>query len=205
MAIDADITIITRAEAKAFLKIPVATTSEDDTIDFLVDAANELVHTYTGRKFVSTTYTEHYDGTGASKLILKEYPVVSITSVHSDSNRDFGADSLLSADDYIIDKKSGILTLWNGESHFSSGVRNVKVVYVAGYAAGDMPYDLKHAAKLIVATIYRRQFQDQRFGLLSETVGERTMTYANEDIPKMAAMILNRYRRMGQASYGHTA
>jgi len=42
------------------------------------DSVEEWVKSYCGRTFESTAYKERYDGSGSNKLILKQYPVVSI-------------------------------------------------------------------------------------------------------------------------------
>jgi hypothetical protein len=42
------------------------------------DAVEEWLQSYCGRTFGSTVYKERYDGSGSNKLILNQYPVISI-------------------------------------------------------------------------------------------------------------------------------
>ena len=48
-------------------------------IDSLIDRASDLINRYCGRVFVSTTYTnEQYLGSGSSRLILDQYPIIRV-------------------------------------------------------------------------------------------------------------------------------
>ena len=202
MAVDTSIALITLAQAKAFLKIPNGTTAEDVIISDLVNNASQQAAQYCGRRFVSETYTEYYDGDGSDKLIVKNYPIISVTSLHDDTNRLFQSYSEIDVSaNVLLESGAGIVRLWNEYSAFSKGKANIKIVYVAGYTT--IPYSLQHAALLIVMYTYKRQYQDQRIGLQSETIGDRNMTYSNEDIPKAAKTILDTYKSMGAATHGY--
>lgn len=197
MSADATVDLITKAQAKAFLKITAS--SEDDIIDTLIHGASQAVVGFCGRDFVQATYTEYYDGSGNEKLILKNYPIVSVSSVNIDTTRQWGAASAVTvATDLIVGNDSGIIELWNNWRSFGCGKKTVRVVYSAGYAS--IPYDVQQACLLTVMYWYKRHYQDQRIGLQSETIGERNMTYSNEDLPKTAKLMLSGYVKRGWGS-----
>lgn len=123
--------------------------------------------------FYAKTFTDYLCGKGDSTLILKESPVLSVTSVYLDDSAYFGdaagafaADTLLtSGEDYALDKARGFLirigTTWPNinergvgllASGVSDGVGNVKVTYTPGYAEG-VPYDIQQAAGNLVAEL----------------------------------------------------
>jgi uncharacterized phiE125 gp8 family phage protein len=200
MAQDSTIQVLAQSALKTFLKISGAT--EDALLDSICDRTNALIKSYIGRNLVSQTYTEYYDGNGSAKLLLRNYPVVSLTSLHVDTLRAFGSVSeIVIADNVLLENNAGIIRLWNQGGVFLRGRANVKVVYVAGYAT--MPYDLVDAAILIASHSYKRHYQDQRIGLQSETIGDRTMTYSSEAIPAKAKLILDKYKRVSGGDYGY--
>jgi|ERR1044071_1695302 hypothetical protein len=202
MSVDATVALISLAQAKTFLKIPNATTSEDSFLESLINNVSSLASRYCARTFVSTAFTEYYDGDGSDKLYLRNYPIVSIANLYDDLLRTFGADSAIDiTNDVLIHAGAGIVQLWNNESAFAKGKANIKIVYNAGYAS--IPYDLQHATLLMVLFAYKRQYQDQRIGIQSETIGDRTTTFSNDDIPNEAQLILDRYVRRGVASVGY--
>lgn len=204
MSLDAAIALATVAEAKVVLKIPSGTTSEDTVLEDLINRASAHANKHTGRQLLLARFTEFYDGDGSDELMLNNYPVGTLTSVHDDPLRDFAAGSLLVVDDdYILDAAAGIISAMSGHPAFLKGKATVKVVYTAGYALASVPHDLKEAVLMMVQHHYKRMYQDQRIGLASESIGDQTFTYSEEAIPKKAKATLDRYRRKSSGSYGH--
>ena len=98
-------TSTTDADAKAYLG--------------LLTAAEAAVRRICGRQFTRNTYTEYLDGSGTQAIMLRETPVVSITSVNLDTagfygqgtNSPFGSSTaLVAGDDYFlrIDDPTGV-------------------------------------------------------------------------------------------------
>jgi hypothetical protein len=56
-------------------------TSVDSLLSTLITAASDAIAKYCRRDFVSATYDELYSGNGDRKLMLREYPVISVQSV----------------------------------------------------------------------------------------------------------------------------
>ncbi len=71
--------LITNARAKT--NIPSATSNDDATIDSLITSVSRAIERYCRRDFVSTTYDELYSGLGERRLVLRQYPLLSVQSV----------------------------------------------------------------------------------------------------------------------------
>jgi len=100
-----------------------------------------------------TQYTEFYDGTGSSLLILRKRPIVALISIsytNMDSNLYYLTPSAIQviADEGILKAKAN----FNESTYipiFYRGQKNVKVIYQAGYA--DYPGDVFDAVTMILA------------------------------------------------------
>lgn len=158
--------LCTAAEVRAY--DPSFQSAEDSRIDLVIAAVGGVFAQVCGYPPASagatptmedTTYTV-YTSRGAARvcrldgdtLLLPVSPVVSITSIHDDSDRDYAAGDLVDSGDYDFDGTSGEVLLRPTRSHgaFSAAVAALKVVFVAGYAT--VPDDLKHMA--IVQTLH---------------------------------------------------
>jgi uncharacterized phiE125 gp8 family phage protein len=205
MSVDSTIALVTLAQARLALKVPAATVDavQDAALEDMINRASAFANKWTGRWLLLKSYTEYYDGDGGNSLMLKNYPVDTLTSVHDDPLRVFGASTLIAASDYILDAAGGIIRLWNNAVTFLQGRANIKVVYTAGYPLASVPYDIQEAVLMIVQHQYKRVYQDQRIGLASETIGDHTMQYTDDAIPKKAKEVLERYRLKHSANYGH--
>lgn len=181
---------ITKAEVKSF--IGETTTDNDDFIDELISRVEALVETdKCERHLGSSVFTQYYDGDGTNKLLLDEYPIISVTSVHDDDDRVYGADTLIDADDIVSYEEDGVLLYDNGT--FSVGNKNIKVVYQAGI--DPIPNDLKHALiQYVAAQFIIAKTEVNAFRSSGDGSGE------SEDKPtklmKEADKIFQKYRRI---------
>lgn len=80
--------LLTLSEAKAFLNI--TDTSEDVWLTALLRASDQIIKSYCGLEFERATYTEFLSGNFTKELVLRETPVISVTSVHLDNEGHFG-------------------------------------------------------------------------------------------------------------------
>ena len=132
--------LVTKAEYKAYLGI--TSTNSDSEIDFLIPKVSDLVKTYCRRTFIDfydEAKTEYFDG-GFKKIILKESPVVSVSSVNY--SEDFGNTytALTKFTDWIL-RDDYILSL--NPNGFAEVLNGYSVTYYAGY--DEVPGDLKLA------------------------------------------------------------
>lgn len=66
---------------RARVNLPNAPASDDTAIDYLISAASRAIQKYCQRDFVSTSYDELYNGNGDRRLVLRQYPLLSVQSV----------------------------------------------------------------------------------------------------------------------------
>lgn len=162
--------IITLAEAKTH--IGITGTSEDTSLQQIVDAVNVFVGTYCHRTFESATYTEElYDGSGGPELVLKNYPIITITEIlvdteEVDERTDVGEEGY-----YIKNANNGILY---NNAGWSRGRGNIQITYTAGYAT--VPNDLKYACLAMAAYFRNMKGKD---GIMSESLGSYAYSIAS--------------------------
>ncbi len=104
-AIDTTRALITLAEAKEYGK--VTSTGDDPIISAIINGVSETIQGYLKRNLVSTTYTEYYSGDSTRDLCLRNFPIVSLTSVNIDELRVWGSDTLVDLTNLIVKKSSG--------------------------------------------------------------------------------------------------
>lgn len=190
MALDTANALVSLVEAKTFLKISAS--SEDSVIEDFINRASIWANDYTGRRLKLRSNSDTYDGDGSDLLLLRDYPLSgSLTDLRIDDGTYQGSPPSTTSDDYTLNSQSGLVKLKNGVT-FVKGFQNITATYTAGYTTP--PETVKEAVLLYVGHLYRRQYADQKFGVQSETVGDRTTTYGSDDIIPKAKALLNPYR-----------
>lgn len=189
MGLDAVNALVSFQEAATFLKI--SSEIETPTIEDFINRASIWTNEYTGRRLKSRSNIDIYDGDGSDILLLRDYPVTSITDLRIDDGTNNGSPPQTTSGDYTVNLQSGLIKLKNGVM-FSKGFQNITITYTAGYATPTET--IKEAVLLYVGHLYRRQYADQKFGVQSETIGDRTTTYGTDDIIPKAKALLNQYR-----------
>lgn len=163
--------LITVASAKEHLGITA--TTWDAVLQTLVTRVSGMVERYCDRTFASTAYTEDYDGDGSEVLLTRQSPIVSVTSVHDDQNREFTSATLIQTTDYYVDTAKAAIKLIGGR--FSRGVGNVRVAYTAGYAS------TPDAVAISVADIVGLYFNRRRSGgIASQSLGGQSTSWLGD-------------------------
>ena len=200
--------LITIDEARSFLL-------EDDTADIgtkldlikrLINGISVAAETYCARKILARDFAnEDYDGNGSDTLQLKNYPINSIDSIYLDTDRNFGATTLIASTDLIIYaeegkvRRKGITIMIDEEtgkiirtSCFSAGRKNVRVNYNAGYVT--VPEDIKFAVLEEIVWHYDLLVK-KKLGVTGvSAMGENTSVFVGDLLPT-TKMILSSYRR----------
>ncbi len=73
--------LITSARAKYAINQATFSSAEDTTISALVTAVSKVVKRYCRREFDSQSFDELYNGSGDVRLVLDQYPIVSVARV----------------------------------------------------------------------------------------------------------------------------
>ncbi len=182
--------LVSLATVKAFKNITA--TEHDAELVRLIGAVDAFITTYCNRQFEQATVTEyHSTRAGQTTLLLKRPPVASITSLHDDPDRVYGANTLIDPSDYVIeDTDAGILKL--DGTVFQRGVNNVKVLYSGGF--NPVPADLAQAAVELI-WLARDKGDQALLGLQSKSVAEgRDVQIFANDWPAGVKAILDSYR-----------
>jgi hypothetical protein len=134
-------------------------------VETVINHCSQVIESQIHRQFVtrgSLTEYHSFDPAGAdSELFTLEWPIVSVTSIHEDTNRGYGSDYLLTENtDYIVNKPKGKITRVHSASEgtrtWDLGFRSVKVIYTAGYAdIASIPSDIKSVCLRYITEVYR--------------------------------------------------
>lgn len=177
--------IATLAELKSYLWI--IDSSQDTILTIFLDSADDFVKSYIGREIESATYTEYFDGDGQREILMKNYPVTTLTSF--DENTGTLQTPVWTAKDPTTFKLSPNIAKLFLTFYKTRGFQNFKVVYVAGYET--IPGDIKLATLKLAAWYYNRRTSD---GIKKEWVAGDSVEYDTTEIPSDVFIILNNYR-----------
>ena len=151
---------VTVAEAK--LHVRQDGSADDALLDAMVVAAREMAEAITRRALISQTWEYRLDSWPAGDVLhLPLAPLQSVTSIkYVDED---GAESTLSADDYVVDSYSepGRVRLKASSSWPSTSlqvVNGVVVRFVCGWAnANAVPQTIKNAMLLMIGHWYENR------------------------------------------------
>lgn len=151
-------------------------------------------------RMLSTTYTFYLDGptnTNPQVLQLPMRPVQSITSIHSDIDRQYGSATLIDSATYTLDQYKGqvILNPITATDIFERGYRAIKVVCQAGYANSYLPADLEHGICVWASQLHRNKATQ---GKESITQRAATISISPKNMPDEVKEILAPFRESRQ-------
>jgi len=161
----------------------------DTTLELLINQASQIAETKCKRKLATQSLDVVLDAPiGRKKLLLPEYPVVSVTSVYVDSERAWEAESLVT--DYYVDTPSAIL---HRDVGWGTTAQSVRVVFEAGYET--VPPDLQGAIVELILWLKRRQ-PGGNVGVRTLTDPDGTATEIEISMPLHVQRVLFDYARV---------
>lgn len=141
-------------EVKRSMGGSVTETGFDDFLQELVDDVGERINSMLPHTDLrQTPYTEFHDG-GRASIILIRRPLISVTTVHDDTEHSFGATTLVAATDYFTDRAE-LAIIRKSSGDFQIGTSNLKVVYEAGFETTP-PFVRRLAVEMVIAAWKRR-------------------------------------------------
>ena len=192
----------TLANVKTSLLIPG--TTDDAVLTRLMDAADGFIAEFTSRRFDGGTFTETHPA-GRSLAFLKNYPVASVTSVKVDAARQFGAETLWTADRYVVHADRGVIESVCGPFLWPRGRRDawpaaLQVVYTT--ATGAVPPAVKEAFVQLIGHWYRfaKTAADQDYQMMTSRIdssGQKDWPWSlarGEALPAVVRELLAAYR-----------
>lgn len=130
--------ILTKPEAKDLLGI--TDVQDDAAIERWMEGLQARFDQHLERTLLRGTHTELVDG-GGRFLLLRSWPIESVTSVHWSPEHTWDATTLIDPANYVLHADRGRLS-WVGDLPWYVGLRVFRVVYIGGYvAAGVTPSD----------------------------------------------------------------
>lgn len=90
------------------LALGVSGTTDDSLLTQLQAAADAYIVEHCGRSFEGGSFVELFPG-GRRLLVLKNYPVASVTSIEVDSSRQFGAETIRDPSEYVVHIDRGVI------------------------------------------------------------------------------------------------
>lgn len=197
--------IVTLADMKDYLRLTTGT--YDDLLNLLLGKATSFVESLMNRIITETTYTELYDGNNENELILDKSPIGAVNVLSLDIDKELKKyDNAIVANEILIHDDIGTIELYN--ESFIVGQKNIYIDYDAGYAAADIPPDLK----LIVMDLCAKKFKDTeggRFGITSKNVMAENVTFIISEITSGNRAVIEKHRlparRRGVSVSGWTA
>jgi len=181
------IDLTTLEKVKSFLTID--NTDDDISLQRILTAVSRYVEGYCDRPFISASFTEYHNGHGNNAVILDNYPVTAIASLYDDTSRIYSASTLIPATEYVW-WEDGRVELDSGGT-FSSGKKNIKCTYTAGWPQASIPEDIQLAVWRICQFIYK----DSKTSIAGPDqldVAGMIIKFKNSEVRE----ILDRYRRI---------
>jgi hypothetical protein len=178
----------TRAHLDA---LPNQGNNDDVTLQSLISNASLQVLQYIERPHILSSVlgplTENYDGNDSDRLLPRNFPIISVSSVSIDGVSIQAATTPTTAG-YLWDGRRILLRGFR----FCRGVQNVQLSYSAGYPS--VPLDLKQAAIEAFALTYRQRV---RIGEKSNSMsGQVTIAFDMSDVPPRSLAVFSQYRRL---------
>ncbi|MFQ5452255.1 MAG: phage head-tail connector protein [Candidatus Paceibacterota bacterium] len=163
--------------------------SQDTRVERWIDTASQMIEKATDRVLYSKSHTEVQDGRGSKSILLRQYPVTAITSLHIDSQGTFDANSLIAAADYAQRDEDELVLR---SSTFKRGLQNIQIVYTAGFST--IPADLENACLELIEFMYDRR-GDRRVGVASKSKRDENITFITK-IPEFIMQMIEPYIRV---------
>lgn len=191
--------ITTLDNTKNFLRIE--TDADDALLESLINRATAMIEgLYCNRPIINIassstitlqSQTEYFDSNGETDtLILKYYPIGTITSIYDDPDRTYtDTGDLVPSTDYVVYEDEGRIKY---DGCFSEGNHSVRVIYTGGYTTATLPVDLEQACIELVGLLYK---QKDTIGISGKSFSDGSISYYENRLSWSSKDILASYRK----------
>ena len=157
---------------------------DDTTIGAFIAAADAIIDDYFKHDWQQhADEVEYYDGNGLDKLILRNYPLISVSEIATRGASGFGAltvyNPATNEGTWEILKLASSIIRWHGTGKPSMDESNIKVTYTYGYAS--TPQKIKDLSAMIAAsfTLMRAAGEVAPEGLVSISEGKLSLGWGS--------------------------
>jgi hypothetical protein len=173
-------------------------------LERIVNATTETIERELNRRLIyrDGPYIEQMTTSGGRKAIYTlEAPITTLTEVNEDSDRTFGAGTVLTAGtDFIADLENGRILRVSGccATDWEEGECAVQLKYQGGYADIDaLPWDIRDVALRHAALTWQEISQHhQGVSSISDATGSTTRFRAAQLTPEMKKQLERHVRRI---------
>lgn len=178
--------LTTLASLKTYMGLSDTNVARDAAFSALIIQCSAQIENLCQRSFGLADYSEFYDGTGTSTLILRQFPVAEITLLK------IGPLEVSPAPDSVAIgyRFFGEEVILN-TSRFLRGRRNIQIEYSAGYST--IPADLELVVNKVIANTYKGK---EWLGYMSKSLAGETVTFKDELDKPSQSQVLQNYRRV---------
>ena len=188
MALNAN-ALTSLATAKTVLSIPTLDITQDSRVERLINASSGFIEKQTDRLLKTQTITEFHDGRRFDRLILRQWPISSITSLRLDNSSVFTDPStLVDTTEYVLENDQELVLL---SSIFPIGNKNIKIVYVAGYIT--VSSDLEDACLKLIQW-WEKMETNRDIGTSTKSKQDENITLV-QGVPEIINIMLEPYKR----------
>lgn len=170
----ADLTTLAAVKAHG----SISGTEQDALISKLITEVSLGIDNYCNRPLMSAARTDVRNGHGGNTMLLRDFPVSSVSSVVIDGR------TIPSSDWSLVDRS----VVLDGYT-FTRGRMNVKIDYVAGYST--VPADIELSC---IETILMCLKRFSHMDVSSKSLAGETVSFIVTDLPPSAKQRLNNYR-----------
>jgi hypothetical protein len=140
---------------------------DDVNLQRAISATSAQIESFCSRKFTAADYVERYDGTGKPTLTLRQYPIISVTSVAINGYAIIAGDPTVPIPTGFFVRQPRTLVL--ATQSFSLGIQNILISYRAGFEPGTIPADLESCCLEWLQEIYFNRTVDTSSGSASSS------------------------------------
>lgn len=198
-------------------------TKNDVKLENICNTVTRIIEAFLDRQIVTrgsmTSYFNYvpsgFCGESRGRLWLREYPVITVTSVHETASRTYDSTTLLVANtDYVVSPAASSTftdpvaylirtsSATDGPKDWLCGWRAIKVIYSAGYAdTASVPEAIKRQAVEIGKRLWSMDEHVGDFAQTETTPLGTVQRYPMAMLTKNMQDALQPYRRIGHFTY----
>jgi len=139
---------------------------------------DDRIKKYCGQSITESETTEYYDGNGERLLMVRKFPLTTITDI-AIAATELDVHTALASDTYNLINRNGVYYAYS-KNGFAKGNGNVRLTYTSGY--NDVPQDVKKVAYEMAAIVVKNSDFEQ-----SMKGGRLGIHQINENIQGAAA------------------
>lgn len=165
--------------------LAITTSTDDALLTRLIGSASDYIEAWLNRNLSLQAYTSYRDGIDSTRMMFRNYPVVSVSTVSVDGV--VIQPSVNGRPGYVFNDTSVSLIGYR----FTKGYSNVYFAYSAGFAV--IPSEIEQACIELVGLRYKDR---DRIGINSKTLAGETITFTSKDFSDAVETTLKQYRRV---------